>query len=117
MANPPQMYFDRPTVFATDVWCREAVRRPPAMTRADFVAAVRARAPPGALERWPDVVRDAFRDVPERSSREEYDLAVRTAVRALESRQSYARELERRSARPLGRNVPMRAMERRANGE
>lgn len=108
------MYFDRPTLFANEEWCAtRAPRR--ALSWEEFFARVRARV--ATADEYPDIVRSAFRNVSDHSSEHEYDLAVDTVARDIQSRRDHVKEMERRRRQTLRRNVPIMRMERRANGE
>lgn len=111
------MYFDRPTVFATEDWCTIPSSAAPGMSFGDFAVRVRARLTEGEMEHYPDIVREAFRNIPSQSSDHEHEVAVGTAVRNIQSRRSHAREIVRRHSQTLKRNIPTMQMERRANGD
>ena len=108
------MYFDRPTLFANEDWCATRVPRR-VLSWEEFFERVRARVT--TADEYPDIVRSAFRNVPEYSSEDEYDLAVDTVARDIQGRRDHVKEIERRRRQTLRRNVPTMRMERRANGE
>lgn len=67
---------------------------------------------------YPDIVRTAFRNVPDHSLDSEYDLAIETIAREIESRQAHVSEIERRRrTHGVRRTPPVIQMERRANGD
>ena len=109
------MYFDRPTLFANEDWCSSDMPRR-SMTWSEFRERVRARVKD--TDEYPDIVRTAFRNVVDHSPDSEYELAIDTIAREIQSRQAHVSEIERRRRVPgVRRTPPTIQMERRANGE
>lgn len=109
------MFFDRLTTFATQ--CEIDDQHKP-MSFAQFEKrAVRIHP---ILKEWPETLRRAFIEIPPFSdSPREYDMAIESAIRQVETRIAYISELARRNNRGANARGSMSApiMERRENGD
>ena len=86
------------------------------MTWNEFRGRVRARVKDA--DEYPDIVRTAFRNVVDHSPDSEYELAIDTIAREIQSRQAHVSEIERRRrSQGVIRTPPAIQMERRANGD